>query len=147
MGHHVLDFIEGLKQPHFDSAILFGLIQFASMPGGPSAHGFGLKENADRESRLAIGSYIENEFAGRSLHSIGQRGALSHKVVLIDVTLTTGIGLQAAQSHWVLSLVVGLWSLAKRTKLNDQCPAYRPLLPGETTRPYSLARASRSNIR
>ena len=64
--HHVFDFIECLKQPHFYRAILFSFIQRSSMPESPTTQRILLEEDTYREDSLAIRGYVENVFAGRA---------------------------------------------------------------------------------
>src|SRR5690242_5683071 len=76
------------------------------MSPGPGLESFVPEKDAYCESCFAVGGHVENIFAGRSLGSISQRHALAHKIILVHVSLATGVSLHATQSHGV-----GRWSL------------------------------------
>ena len=57
------------------------------------------EEDADSKSQLAVGGDIENKFGSGSFGVVPQGGALADKVILIDVSLGAGIGLQATDCH------------------------------------------------
>src|SRR5260370_2272450 len=62
----------------------------------PRGHGFFGQEDANSVSLLAVGGDIEDEFCRWGFRLIGKCGALAHEVVLIDVSLSAVVGLQAA---------------------------------------------------
>ena len=73
--------------------------QGASVPIRPGAQRLIRQEDAHRKHSLAVRSDIENVFAGRSFRSVSHRRPLAHEIVLIDVSLATGVRLHATQSH------------------------------------------------
>src|SRR5208283_2580709 len=54
------------------------------------------QENAYGIDEFAVGSNVEDKFCRRSFGIAGERGPLTHEVVLVDVSLSTSVGLHAA---------------------------------------------------
>src|SRR5580700_508198 len=96
MGLYIFHLVEGAEEPEFRGGILLSLGERTSVSCGPRRHRFFWKEHADGVGQLAIGSDVENEFRRRGFGIFGKRRALSHEVVLVDVSLSAGVGLQAA---------------------------------------------------
>ena len=93
---HILKFIECTKESQLGRGVLFSLGERTAVSRSPHCHGLIPQKNADSISQLAIRSNIENKFRRRSLGIVGKRRTLPHKVVLINVPLSAGVGLQAA---------------------------------------------------
>src|SRR6266480_4845700 len=70
-GPHVFHYIEGAEQAQLDRSILFGLPQSSAMGGVPGSSNFLREKNADRVSRLAIGSDVEDVLGSGAF---GRRG-------------------------------------------------------------------------
>jgi len=69
------------------------------------------QKDADGICKLAVGGHVENELRGGRFWIIRQGQALSHEVILVDVSLRTGIGLQSANRH---PDIMELWRLPCR---------------------------------
>src|ERR1700721_2725467 len=65
----------------------------------PSGQRILRQEYADRISQLAVRSHIKNELLRRSRRIFPQRWPFADEIVLIDISLSAGIRLQA--SNWL----------------------------------------------
>jgi hypothetical protein len=74
---------------------------------GPLHCGVLRQEYADSEGRFAIGGHVENVFSCGTRGLISDRRALAYEVVLVNVSLATGIGFHSADCH---AEAIGRWS-------------------------------------
>src|ERR1700722_14566767 len=65
----------------------------------PLVYRFCREKNTYRVGQLSVGGYVKDEFCSGSFGIVGERGALTDKVVLIDISLSASIGLEAADRH------------------------------------------------
>src|SRR4029077_11004201 len=112
----VFDLIECLEQPHLDRAVLFRFAESAGVTCRPLFRGFPWQEDAYRERRLAIRGDVEYVFSNGALRRVVHRRALSHKVILVNVSLSAGIGFHAANGHRAV-VVLCRWSSAVGPRL------------------------------
>src|ERR1700721_2332915 len=65
----------------------------------PLVYRFCGEKNTHRIGQLSVGGYVKDEFCSGSFGIVGERGALTDKVILIDISLSASIGLEAADRH------------------------------------------------
>jgi hypothetical protein len=144
INHHVLDLIEGLEEPHLYRAVSFGFGESAIVTRGPLRRSFFCQKDADCKSGLSVRGYIKNKLGRGTLGQASHRRALPHKIILVDVSLPTGVGLHAANGHKQLlvirSFVAGY---GKWIRLEPVAKGRRPRANG---RCYGSIFASRSRL-
>ena len=144
--HHVFHFVECLEKTHLTAA--YCSASFRARPCvEPRPAARPLDKNAHGERRLAVGRDVENVLSGgRTLAALLMPGVFRRSNIgrrILVRRCTSSCDGWSLHPHWSRSCAD---SLAKDDGL-AQRPRLLLLFPGETTRPYSEARANRSNMR
>src|SRR5271165_4078074 len=101
---HVGDFVEGLHQAQLHACILLGLAKRAAPAGGPGFDRPGMKEDADRIRRFAVGGHVEDKFGGGRFGVTVKRRPFADEVILVNVSRLSGVSLDAANGHRATAL-------------------------------------------
>ena len=116
---YVFQFVKGAEQAKLGRGVLFRLGQRTAVSCGPGRSPISPAETRSPH-RSAFGRKSRRkQIPWRELRDHRQRGAFPYKVVLVNVSLGTGVGLQA--THGLLGRHADI--------MNDRpsvCPAYRP---------------------
>lgn len=116
-GFDVLEFVEGAKKTQLDGGILFGVVQRPAVSLGPRREWALGQKDAYRVRELAVRGDVENEFRRRSFGFIRKSGAFSNEIVLIHVTLGTGVGFEATNGHG--SIMDSYWKRREELLIDD----------------------------
>jgi len=109
---HVFYFVESAEQPHLDGSVLLGIGEAPSVGFGPSGNNLVREKDTNGIGQFTVGGDVEDVLVGVRWMRVGSRGgAFADEVVLVNIALRSGVGLQAADGH---GAVVGRSSLAVR---------------------------------
>ncbi len=97
MRFQVLQFIESSKQAQLGGGVLLGVAKRPSVLDAPCGLRVFAEKDADCIGKFAVGRDVENKLDGWGLRVVFKSRTLADEIVLIDVALGSGVGLQTAR--------------------------------------------------